>query len=58
MNPDEIRLVLDSLRVAHCCRDWPVNPLSKMGRCGDCGEIPEITDKTIEQYQSEREAVA
>lgn len=56
MSNDEIRLCLDNLRVAHCCRDWPVFPLSRMGRCGYCGETPEMNDKTIAEYQAERDA--
>ena len=54
MNEQERAFWLANLRVAHCCRDWPVSPLARMGRCGDCGQVPQITDKAIEQYQAER----
>ena len=30
------------LAIAVCCREWPVDPMSRMGRCGLCGEVPVI----------------
>lgn len=54
MDAREREAFLRLVRIAHCCRDWPVNPLSRMGRCGDCGQVPTMTDKTVEQYMAER----
>jgi hypothetical protein len=47
-------LTTDFLAIFRCCRDWPCNPLGRIGRRGFCGEVPEWTDKTVEQYMSER----
>lgn len=44
----------EHLAIAHCCRDWPVALFARIGHCGDCGEVPVITDKTLEQYMTER----
>ena len=44
------------LMIAHCCRDWPVSAYDRINRCGECGERPKVTDKTLAQYDAEREA--
>ncbi len=25
-----------------CCRDWPLQPLSRIGKCGYCGQVPVV----------------
>ena len=44
------------LRVAVCCREWPVYSFARWGRCGFCGERPVLSyTRTIADYMRDRE---
>lgn len=45
------------LRIAVCCREWPIYPFMPWGRCGYCGERPEIDDRiSLDDYTARRKA--
>lgn len=44
------------LRIAVCCREWPVYAFAGWGRCGECGERPVLSyTRTLADYMRDRE---
>jgi hypothetical protein len=44
-----------TLKIAVCCREWPVYPFAPWGRCGYCGTVPVLDPRiSLAAYLAKR----